>query len=67
MSVVPFARVETFLAGFAVLAAADNDIILVIIFGPSLAHFEFSLETFLPHGLLRLFLLSTLMFHFQLL
>ena len=35
-------------------------------FGPSFLHFEFSLATFLTHSLLLLFLLSRLMFHFQL-
>ena len=60
-----FYRSSKFLAEFAVVVAADNDIVLVIIFEPSLAHFEFSFGTFLPNDLSRLFLLNTLMFHFQ--
>ena len=66
MPVVDSARVVTFAAEFVVVVATDDDIVLVIIFGPSLPHFEFSFAILLPHGLLRLFLLSTLMFHFQL-
>ena len=64
MPVADSARV-VFVAEFAVVVAAADDIILVIIFGPWLLHFEFSFAIFLPHGPLRLFLLSTLMFHFQ--
>ena len=66
LPVVDSARVVTFAAEFVVVVATDDDIVLVIIFGPSLPHFEFSFAILLPHGLLRLFLLSTLMFHFQL-
>ena len=62
---VDSARVVTFVAEFAVVAAAD-DFVQIKIFGLSLPHFECSLATFLPHGLLRLFLLCTLIFHFQL-
>ena len=66
MPVVDSARVVTFVAEFAVVVATVDDIVPVIIFGLSFPHFEFSFATFLPHGLLWLFLLSMLMFHFQL-
>ena len=66
MPAVDSARVVTFAAEFAVIVAGADGIVLVIIFGPSLPHFEFSFAIFLPHCLLWHFLLSTLMFHFQL-
>ena len=56
--VVDSAKVATFVAEFAVVVAGDDDIVLVIIFGPSFPYFEFSFATFLPHGLLWVLLLK---------
>ena len=53
---VDSARVVTFAAEFAVVVAGADGIVLVIIFGLSLPHFEFSFAIFLPHCLLRHFL-----------
>ena len=66
LPVVDSTRVVTLVAEFAVVVAADDDIVQVTIFGPSLPYFEFSFAIFLPHGLLQLLILSTLMFHFPL-
>ena len=46
MLVVDSARVVTFVAEFSVVVAADDDIVLVIIFAPSFPHFKFSFATF---------------------
>ena len=62
MPAVDSARVIIFVTEFAVAVTANYDIVQVTIFGPSPPHFEFSFATFLPHSLLPLFLLSTLMF-----
>ena len=63
MLVVVSARVVTLVAEFAVVVATADDIVPLIIFGLSFPHFEFSFATFLPHGLLWLFLFSMLIFH----
>ena len=56
--IVDSVRVVKFVAEFAVVVAADDNFVLVIIFGHSLPHFQFSFPTLLPHGLLQLFSLK---------
>ena len=54
---VDSARAVIFVVEFAVVVAAGDDIVQITVFGTLLLHFEFSFATFLPHGLLWLFLL----------